>query len=95
MILLGACSRGLWGIGMGLSPDYIVLSRGRLTEADFQESQLTDGRLLDPDYCLIQADACLLGELLAPGSVDFCLTSPPYWNILRQRRSADGKERRH
>jgi DNA modification methylase len=40
------------------------------------------GLELNPDY-------------VAPGSVDFCATSPPYWGILRQRRSADGKPMRH
>ncbi|MCA9023520.1 MAG: DNA methyltransferase, partial [Planctomycetaceae bacterium] len=28
-------------------------------------------------------------------SVDLCITSPPYWNVLNQRRSADHKEVRH
>lgn len=28
---------------------------------------------------------------LAPESAHFCVTSPPYWDILNQRRSADGK----
>jgi DNA modification methylase len=32
---------------------------------------------------------------LAEQSVDFCLTSPPYWNILTRRRTADSKATRH
>ena len=32
---------------------------------------------------------------MAPDSVDLCITSPPYWNILNQRRTADLKSIRH
>lgn len=93
--LLAACDRGLNAIGIDLSPEYLTLTRRRLTEANHRESQFLDGRLANPGFGLLQADARQLGELLAPESVDFCVTSPPYWNILRQRRTADGKERRH
>ncbi|HET19109.1 MAG TPA: site-specific DNA-methyltransferase, partial [Chromatiales bacterium] len=47
------------------------------------------------DYRLLQGDAREVGELLAPESVDFCVSSPPYWDILRQRRTADKREERH
>src|SRR5204862_2126322 len=33
--------------------------------------------------------------VVAPESVDLCITSPPYWDILNQRRTADLKETRH
>ncbi len=93
--LLAACGRGLNGIGIDLSAEYVELARRRLLEADYRECQLHNGRLAGSGFCLLQADAGRLGDLLAPESVDFCATSPPYWNILRQRRTADGKERRH
>lgn len=84
--LLAACGRGLHATGIDLSPDYIALAGRRLAEAGFQE---------ETDYRLLHADARQVNDLLPPNSVDFCVTSPPYWNILRQRRSADGKVRRH
>lgn len=93
--LLAACGRELNAIGVDLSPEYIVLARRRLVEANYQESELVDGRLANDGFSLLQVDARELNTLLAPESVDFCVTSPPYWNILRQRRTADGKERRH
>lgn len=31
-------------------------------------------------------------QVLEPNSVDMVITSPPYWDILSQKRSADGKE---
>lgn len=33
-----------------------------------------------------------IGKNLEPNSVDFVLTSPPYWDILRQKRTADYKD---
>lgn len=84
--LLAACGRGLQATGVELSPDYVALARERLEEAGHQEGA---------DYQLLQADARRVGELLPANSVDFCATSPPYWDILRQRRSADHKEGRH
>ena len=30
-----------------------------------------------------------------PTQSTVCITSPPYWNILNQRRTADGKDTRH
>ncbi len=93
--LLAACSLGLTGIGIDLSPDYVAMARRRLMEGQHQEYSLQAGRPVGAGFCLLQTDAAQVGDLLAPGSVDFCATSPPYWDILRRRRTADGRERRH
>ncbi len=36
-------------------------------------------------------DATKLSEKLTNDSVDFCITSPPYWDILNRKRTADYK----
>jgi DNA modification methylase len=41
------------------------------------------------------ASATDLLKFVSPGAVDLCITSPPYWNILNQRRTADAKAVRH
>jgi len=41
------------------------------------------------------APAADLLRHVSPGSVDLCISSPPYWNILNQRRTADLKNVRH
>lgn len=44
----------------------------------------------------IYNDTCFkVDNLLMPDSVDFILTSPPYWDILNQKRTADYKEIRN
>ncbi len=93
--LLAACGRGLRAIGLDISPDYVALARQRLSAAGLREGPLDHGRLTDVDFSLLQASARQVSALLAPESVDLCITSPPYWNILRQRRTADGKEARY
>ena len=39
-------------------------------------------------------DARYLQEIVKPGSVEICVTSPPYWDILKRKRSADGRSSR-
>ena len=83
--LLAACAAGRRAVGLELNPDYVALAQGRLLDAGYPSSA----------FMLHQADARRLLDHVTPGSVDFCVTSPPYWDILRQRRTADGKAVRH
>lgn len=39
-------------------------------------------------------DARNMGDVIPPETIDICITSPPYWDILNQKRSADGKQAR-
>ena len=84
--LVAANRAGKQGIGFDLSTTAIALTRKRLKEAAKADKP--------PDHRIIQQDARHLDHYLAPGSVDLCITSPPYWNILRQRRTADGHDKR-
>lgn len=74
------------GIGLEISPEYIATGRGRL------EAVLTESAR---HSVIHHASAFELPKFVEPDSVDFCLTSPPYWNILQQRRTADSKTIRH
>ncbi len=76
--VLAAHSLGRVGVGLDVNPDYIQAARGRLGEC--------------ADGCrLVCADAADLLEVVEPESVDLAVTSPPYWNVLLRRRSADRK----
>lgn len=44
---------------------------------------------------IIRADARNLLDHVAPESVDMVITSPPYWNILNEKRTADYRAIRH
>jgi DNA modification methylase len=80
--LVAAQRLGRRVIGLDISPDYLSLAESRLREEGAK------------DFTLLLADARRLGELLNE-TVGFCLTSPPYWNILNRKRTADRQETRH
>ena len=75
------------GIGLEVSQDYITLTKQRLQQSLlFTESK---------EHEIIKADARQLNKYIKPNSVSMCVTSPPYWDILNQKRSADGKAQRN
>ena len=43
-------------------------------------------------YKLVVGDALDLHKHVEPNSVRLCVTSPPYWDILNEKRTADQKE---
>lgn len=83
--LIAAQRLGMRGLGLEISREYISLF----------ERRLQDEKVEAP---LVQAtcdDARRLLKYIAPLSLDLCLTSPPYWNILKEKRTADFKTERH
>lgn len=85
--LVAACQAGRDGIGFELSTDYVQLAEKRLTAACDENPS--------GSFEIRQGDARTLVGQLSPGSIDLCVTSPPYWNILNQKRTADAKDQRH
>ena len=69
------------GLGFEISPDYIKLFEKRLKEEN----------VIAPSVKAYHDDARNLHNYVGPVTIDLCLTSPPYWNILKERRSADLK----
>jgi DNA modification methylase len=87
--LVGAMLEHKQGIGFEIVPSYVELTKQRV-----------GGLILPFDADPVplpvvhQRDARELLRTIGPESVDFCLTSPPYWDILSQKRTADYKETR-
>ena len=79
--LIAALRKGMGAVGCDINPDYRDLFLSRL-ELFCQSNQ---------QWVYEIQDARLLGEFVASDSVEICVTSPPYWDILARRRSADGK----
>lgn len=80
--LVAAQRRGQKSVGIELSADYAALARQRLGG---------DG----PTAIIHQTTATELSRHVSVESIDLCITSPPYWNILGQKRTADYKTVRH
>jgi DNA modification methylase len=86
--LVAAKALGMQGVGLEINPAYIELARERLEAPDLF-------RQAAPPPEIHQADARTLRERVPPESIDLCITSPPYWDILNQKRTADSKDVRH
>jgi DNA modification methylase len=88
--LSAAHKLGRQGIGVEVYPAHIEKARFR-----FQQ----DAFVLDPEKTtyepkIISGDARHLATLV-DSPVDMCITSPPYWDILEQKRTADQKQIRN
>lgn len=78
--LLAAKERGKHGIGLELNPEYVRICQERL--AGSPGTGAAD---------IHHADARHLLRYVDEASVDLVVTSPPYWDILRQKRTADAR----
>ena len=85
--ILAARNAGHHGIGFELSPKYVALAQRRLGQSN--------GEAISGSFEIRQGDARRLAAKLEEESIDLCVTSPPYWNILNQKRTADAKAKRH
>jgi len=94
---LKACAlEGRRGIGFELNPRYAALANERLTkELDPKNSGAADQRV-------VVGDSRTLVKTLEDESIDFVVTSPPYWSILqkedhkaRQERTGKGLDTRY
>jgi len=77
--LVAARNQQKAGIGFEVYPHFVRLARQRA----------------GPEAAIHRCDARRLAAHLEPDSIDFCFTSPPYWDILRQKRTADYRQTRH
>lgn len=85
--ILAAENLGKAGIGIDLSQEYTDMASKRLgQQAIFGNNKSKSKFICD--------DAFNLNKYIKPNSIDFVVTSPPYWDILSQKRSADYHEKR-
>ena len=85
--VVAARDLGRIGIGVELNADYVALANERLARA---EPELESGHG-DGTGAMIEGDARALSSFVEPSSVDLVVTSPPYWDILTAKRTADFK----
>lgn len=87
--LLAAYNLGRRGIGFEIYDRYLEIFKRRLSSDEAPPAGETAAR----PY-LYHDSAHNMGRLLKPDSVDFVLTSPPYWDVLTVKRSADSRRQR-
>lgn len=75
-------------IGIELSKKYVDLASSRIEQCIRQNNASAKPEI----FC---HDSTKLSGIIKTQKIDFCLTSPPYWNILNQKRTADNKKIRN
>ena len=85
--LVAAKKLGKAGVGFEVATEYYDLALLRLR----QTQSLLFSTNASPEAVVHLCDARHIRSYLAPNSVDLCMTSPPYWDILSRKRSADSK----
>lgn len=86
--ILAAYRMGKKGVGIELNPEFADKARDRFAQESLFASQ-GGGWTIETGDCLD------MGNYIDDGTVDLVVTSPPYWDVLNQKRSADGKEIRN
>ena len=86
--IVAADRMGKTGIGIEVSEKFVEVARNQLAQKSFWSKG-------GENSIVHHADANDLLRFLDPDSVDITITSPPYWDILTRKRTADGKEIRH
>ena len=81
--VLASKELGRKGIGIELSKEFYKIAKQRVRELE----QETD---VEPDLHL--GDSREILKKIPSESVDLCINSPPYWDILNQKRTADKKD---
>jgi len=85
---LKACAvTGRKGIGIELNPAYAQLARKRL------KKELQANEFSTEEQEVVRGDARVVLKRLDPASVDFVVTSPPYWCILHKEDHKAKQER--
>lgn len=87
---LAAWMAGKAGLGIELSAAFVALAEERYRLASGGDAA-RDGDKERGTFRVIAGQAQALDKYVQPNSVQLCITSPPYWNILEQKRTADGK----
>jgi len=87
--IVSAYKLGRKGIGFELSENYVKLAEVRVNRIQLSLTQSkTD--LIKPE--IYHKTVYEIPKILEENSVDLVITSPPYWDILTAKRSADKKE---
>ena len=91
--VLAAEALGKTGIGFDVSEDYVTKALARPSTREMLGPAAID--VPPGERRIYRADANDLLDYVEPESVDLVVTSPPYWDILLQDRTADHKDVRH
>lgn len=90
--LVAARKKSRKGIGVELNPEFakIASSRTASAQATLDDFEGDDKEYFDPE--IHTGDSRLVLAEMEAESVDLCINSPPYWDILNQKRTVDDRD---
>lgn len=88
--LKAAYKLGRRSVGIDLSKEYVNIAKKRVTVLQDSIFGNESKKLFKPE--IYKADSRNLDKYVDANSVDLVVTSPPYWDILNMKRSADEKD---
>lgn len=92
--LIACFESGRSGIGVELLEKYALITKERLMNLSNQRSTSKEGDLDEIFLKVIQGDARDVDKMNTP-LFDYCITSPPYWNMLLEKGFETQQKRRH
>jgi DNA modification methylase len=92
--VIAATQKNRNSVGLELSKEFVKISKKRIKDIQAQKT-LDKDKKAKTKPTIINDNAENLLKHVKSNSVDFCVTSPPYWDILNQKRTADSKEIRN
>ena len=90
--LVAAKNRLKRGIGIELNPEYADLARMRVSESQTSSSHSEGVKKSFFKQEIFDGDSRKILSEIDNETVDLCINSPPYWDILNQRRSVDDRD---
>ncbi|MFH1825133.1 MAG: DNA methyltransferase [Candidatus Firestonebacteria bacterium] len=80
------------GIGIDLNPEFFKITKQRISQ---QQTTLTNNPSILFKSELYLGDAKEELKKIPDESIDLCINSPPYWDILNRKRTVDKKNTRN
>lgn len=80
--MLAALQAGMEAVGFDINPEY----------RDVFEKRLSSLKCRNKRWRYEIQDSRHLADKVKSDTVEICITSPPYWDILNRKRTADGKK---
>ena len=89
--VIAATQKNRNSIGIELSKEFVKISKKRLNDIQAQTT-LDKSKKAKIKPTIINDRAENVLKHVKSNTIDFCVTSPPYWDILNQKRTVDSKE---
>lgn len=93
--VLAAQNTNKQGVGVELNPEFVSIAKERLKNNQLDLLKSPNDVQSDFAPVIFNDDSRQLSNHIEENSVDLVVTSPPYWDILNQKRTADKKEIRN